>query len=92
MYISRHNISNLYESMYKDDLNILEEGIDEKIPKLLGLLPDKVRMDDKVHDLKDDQSKGSFIRYIATQFDPSRNAAYITWILRMVKTGQLRGI
>lgn len=73
-------------------LDVLEEGIDEKIPKLLGLLPNKVRMDEKIHDLSDTQSKGSFIRYVATQFDPSPNAAYITWILKMVKLGQLRGV
>lgn len=71
---------------------IIEEGIDEKIPKILNLLPDRVKFDNKIHDLSDTGSKGSFIRFLANNFDPTPNAAYITWILKLVKIGNIRGM
>jgi hypothetical protein len=67
----RHDIANLY-------YQILEEGIDEKIPKLLQLVRPDI------------EDKESYIRWAAETFDPSKNAAYITWILRMLKRVSLR--
>jgi hypothetical protein len=66
------DISNIY-------LNLLEEGIEEKIPKLLGLVDNRV------------ENKEDYIRWAALTFDPSNNASYITWILRMLKKGVLAG-
>jgi hypothetical protein len=68
----RHDIANLY-------YQILEEGIDEKIPKLLQLVRPDI------------EDKESYIRWAAETFDPSKNAAYITWILRMLKKGVIAG-
>jgi len=59
--------------------NILEEGIEEKIPKLLNLVNPSV------------ENKENYIRWAATTFDPSKNSDYITWILRMLKKGVIVG-
>ena len=67
-----NDISNIY-------LNLLEEGIEEKIPKLLGLVRDDV------------EDKEAYIRWASETFDPSKNASYITWILRLLKKGVLAG-
>lgn len=82
MYISRHNIANLY-------LQILEEGVDEKIPKLLSFVP----ISDNVGGFKiqTDADKSKFIRWVAELFDPTPNGMYLGWILKMFKNGNLRG-
>lgn len=68
----RHDIATLY-------YQILEEGIEEKIPKLLQLVRPDI------------EDKENYIRWAAETFDPSKNAAYITWILRMLKKGVIVG-
>jgi len=65
-------LQEIYESL-------LVEGIDEKIPKLLNLVDNRV------------EDKETYIRWAAETFDPSKNASYITWILRMLKKGVLAG-
>lgn len=69
---------------YKQDLanlyyQILEEGIEEKIPKLLNLVRPDI------------ENKEEYIRWAANTFDPTSNATYITWILRMLKRGVIVG-
>ena len=64
------DISNLY-------YNLLEEGLDEKIPKLLPLVSLSV------------SDKEAYIRDAAAKYDPTPNAAYISWILRMLKQNKL---
>lgn len=66
----------LYESMYDE---LFEEGIEEKIPKLLNFVPGNV------------ENKEEYILWAANTFDPTKNASYITWILRMLKKGVLAG-
>jgi hypothetical protein len=66
------DISNIY-------LNLLEEGIEEKIPKLLGFVSDDI------------EDKEGYIRWAAETFDPTKNSSYITWILRLLKKGILAG-
>lgn len=68
----RQDIANIY-------YEILEEGIEEKIPKLLQLVRPDI------------EDKENYIRWAAETFDPSKNAAYITWILRMLKKGVIVG-
>ena len=65
-------LQEIYESL-------LVEGIDEKIPKLLNLVDNRV------------EDKETYIRWAAETFDPSKSASYITWILRMLKKGVLAG-
>jgi hypothetical protein len=65
-----NDISNLY-------FNLLEEGLDEKIPKLLPLVSLSV------------PDKEAYIRDAAAKYDPTPNAAYISWILRMLKQNKL---
>ena len=72
MSISNSEIGRLY-------LDLLEEGLEEKIPKLLNLVRPDV------------EDKENYIRWAAETFDPSKNSAYITWILRMLKKGGLAG-
>jgi hypothetical protein len=55
----------------------LEEGIEEKIPKLLNLVSNDV------------ENKEEYIRWAAETFDPTPNSAYISWILRMLKQNKL---
>lgn len=64
------DISNIY-------YNLLEEGLDEKIPKLLPLVSLSV------------PDKEAYIRDAAAKYDPTPNAAYISWILRMLKQNKL---
>jgi len=59
--------------------SLLIEGIEEKIPNLLKMVDDSV------------EDKETYIRWAAETFDPSKNASYITWILRMLKKGVLAG-
>lgn len=59
--------------------SLLIEGIEEKIPNLLKMVDDSV------------EDKETYIRWAAETFDPSKNAYYITWILRMLKKGVLAG-
>jgi hypothetical protein len=85
-------LADLYEDVLNQSCKLIEEGIDEKIPKILNLLPDKVQFDGFPIYLTDVESKGSFIKRIASDFDPTPNAAYITWILKLVKIGNIRGM
>jgi hypothetical protein len=55
------------------------EGLEEKIPKLLNLVDPKV------------EDKENYIRWAAETFDPTQNSEYITWILRLLKKGSIRG-
>jgi hypothetical protein len=91
-YKSRIDLADLYEDVLHPETVLVEEGIEEKIPKILNLLPDKVQMDGEIHDLTDVETKGSFIRFIANNYDPTPNAVYITWILKLVKNGNIRGM
>jgi len=91
-YKSRFDLADLYEDVLNQSCKVIEEGIDEKIPKILNLLPDKVQFDGFPIYLTDVESKGSFIKRIASDFDPTPNAAYITWILKLVKIGNIRGM
>ena len=59
--------------------NLLVEGIEEKIPKLLVLVPPNI------------ENKEDYIREVAQTFDPTKNADYITWILKMLKMRVFRG-
>jgi hypothetical protein len=58
---------------------LLVEGLEEKIPKLLNLVDPKV------------EDKENYIRWAAETFDPTLNSEYITWILRLLKKGSIRG-
>jgi hypothetical protein len=60
-------------------LRIIEEGIEEKIPKLLNLVKPEI------------EDKESYIRWAAETFDPTKGSSYITWILRMLKSGSIVG-
>ena len=64
-------LENLYE--------ILTEGLEEKIPKLLNMVPPKII------------DKESYIRWAAATFDPTPQAEYIVWVLKMLKKNVLRG-
>lgn len=64
------DISNLY-------YNLIEEGLEEKIPKLLPLVSLSI------------SDKEAYIRDAAAKYDPTPNAAYISWILRMLKQNKL---
>ena len=64
------DISNLY-------YNLIEEGLEEKIPKLLPLVSLSI------------PDKEAYIRDAAAKYDPTPNAAYISWILRMLKQNKL---
>ena len=68
----REIISELY-------LNMLEEGIEEKIPKLLPLVPDTVG------------DKAKYITWVAGAFDPTPNSIYTSWILKMLRSRVFRG-
>jgi len=67
-----HILSMIYEEL-------LVEGLEDKIPKLLNLV------DPNVGD------KENYIRWAAETFDPTQNSEYITWILRLLKKGSIRG-
>jgi hypothetical protein len=67
-----NDISNIY-------FNLLEEGIEEKIPKLLNLVSNDI------------ENKEEYIRWAAKTFDPTPQSSYITWILRMLKNKIIRG-
>jgi len=67
-----HILSMIYEEL-------LVEGLEEKIPKLLNLVDPKV------------EDKENYIRWAAETFDPTQNSEYITWILRLLKKGSIRG-
>lgn len=68
----RQDIGNLY-------LNLLEEGVEEKIPKLLNLVDTSI------------ENKEDYIRWAANTFDPTENGTYLAWILRMLKRKVLAG-
>ena len=72
MYISRLDISDLY-------LEMITEGLEEKIPHLVGLVNPNV------------ENKPAYIKWVADNFDPSPNSMYISWILKMLRQGILRG-
>jgi hypothetical protein len=55
------------------------EGINDKIPHLLKLVSNNVG------------DKYEYIKWANETFDPSPNSQYITWILRMLKNGVIRG-
>lgn len=68
----RQDIGNLY-------LNLLEEGVEEKIPKLLNLVDTSI------------ENKEDYIRWAANTFDPTENGTYLAWILKMLKKKVLAG-
>ena len=70
------NDSLILENIY---LDLLEEGLEEKIPKLLVMVRPEI------------ENKEGYIREVAQTFDPTPQANYITWILKMLKIGVFRG-
>jgi len=82
MYLSLCELSNIYSTL-------LEEGVEEKIPKLLSLVP----LSNNIAGFKiqNDENKADFIRWVSEMFDPSPNGMYLGWILKMFKNGVLRG-
>jgi len=70
------NDSLILENIY---LELLEEGLEEKIPKLLAMVRPEI------------DNKEGYIREVAQTFDPTPQANYITWILKMLKMGVFRG-
>jgi len=58
---------------------IITEGLEDKIPKLINLVPNNI------------ENKEDYIRWAAETFDPTKNSEYITWVLRMLKSGVISG-
>lgn len=86
MYVSRHKISDIYSRM-----QVIEEGIEEKIPKLLGMVPlAEIPMGGFSWFIKNDEDKASLIKWLADNFDPTPTAVYITWLIKMAKSGIIR--
>jgi hypothetical protein len=58
---------------------LLHEGIEQKIPHLLKFVKPEI------------EDKESYIKEVAQKFDPTPNAEYITWILKLLYRNILRG-
>ena len=65
----------ILENLY----DLLTEGLEEKIPKLLNMVPNDV------------PEKEEYIRWAARTFDPTPQSEYIGWVLKMLKNKVLRG-
>lgn len=86
MYVSRHRISDLYSKM-----QVIEEGIEEKIPKLLAMFPSEFPVGNMRMKAENDDQKANYIKWLAKEFDPTPTAVYITWLIKMLKGGNIRG-
>ena len=63
------------------ELYRLEEGFEQKIPHLVKLVKDDNNL----------FNKEDYVKWVAEEFDPTPNKEYITWILRMLAKGNIRG-